>query len=155
MVLKKGGTAARFMIVGKHLGDAVAVDDDLSPTVKALLDDLPSKLSGPLLGAKVEVSSEVLAVPGVGACVPDLVITPKRKKTKIYVEVMGFWSRDAVFKRIELVQAAGARVPVLFCVSERLRVSEAALQSEHGALLTFKGTLSAKKVAERLQQLIG
>lgn len=155
VVLKKGGTAARFLIVGKHLGEDAVTDDDLSPTVKSLLDDLPAKLSGALLGAKVEVSSEVLAVPGVGACVPDLVITAKRGKKKVYVEVLGFWSRDAVFKRIELVKAAGARVPVLFCISERLRVSEEALQSEHGALLTFKGTLSAKKVADRLSELIG
>lgn len=155
VVLKKGGTAARFLIVGKHLGEDVADDGDLSPTVKSLLDDLPGKLAGALLGAKVEVSSEVLAVPGVGACVPDLVITAKRGKKKVYVEVLGFWSRDAVFKRIELVKAAGARVPVLFCVSERLRVSEEALQSEHGALLTFKGTLSAKKVADRLAELVG
>ena len=155
VVLKKGGTAARFSIVGKHLGEDAADDGDLSPTVKALLDDLPGKLAGALLGAKVEVSSDVLAVPGVGACVPDLVITAKRGKKKVYVEVLGFWSRDAVFKRIELVKAAGARVPVLFCVSERLRVSEEALHSEHGALLTFKGTLSAKKVAERLSELVG
>ncbi len=156
VVLKKGNAPARYSLSGKHSAD-VSSDDDttLSPTVKALLDDLPGKLAGVLLGAKVELSSDVLAVAGVGACVPDLVITLKKGKRRLYVEVLGFWSRDAVFKRIELVKAAPTRMPVLFCISDRLRVSEDALQSEHAALLTFKGTLSAKKVAERLQELAG
>ncbi|HEY1097403.1 MAG TPA: DUF790 family protein, partial [Myxococcota bacterium] len=154
--LKKGNTPAPFSIVGKHAVDDDDVVEALPPTVATLLTELPDKLAGTSLeGAKVELCSEVLAVAGVGACVPDLVVTPKRSKKKLYVEVLGFWSRDAVFKRIALVQASAKTMSIVFCMSERLRVSEEALQSEHASLLGFKGTLSAKKVAERLQALHG
>lgn len=153
--LKKGGSTAPFEIAGKRPTEGSVDDTDLSPLVQQLLSELPDKLSGVLAGGRVEVCNDVVAVPGVGACVPDLVVIEKKTKRRLYIEVLGFWSRDAVFKRIALVTASTSAVPLLLCVSDRLRVSEAALDSDHGALLTFKGALSAKKVAERLAQLAG
>jgi hypothetical protein len=54
----------------------------------------------------------------------------KRKATaarvRVYLEVMGYWSRAAVWKRVELVQA-GLAERVLFAVSSRLSVSEEVL----------------------------
>jgi hypothetical protein len=58
-----------------------------------------------------------------------------------------------VWKRVELVEGGGLAAPVVFCFSERLRVSEEALDDDRAALLSFKGTLSAKKVAEKLSAL--
>ncbi len=153
--LKKGGSSAPFEIVGKRPVEGEVDNTDLSPLVQQLLTELPEKLTGALSGSRVEVCSDVVAVPGVGACVPDLVVVEKKTKRRLYIEVLGFWSREAVFKRIALVTASTSAVPLLLCVSDRLRVSEAALDSEHGALLTFKGALSAKKVADRLAQLAG
>jgi hypothetical protein len=40
-------------------------------------------------------------------------------------------------------------------VSERLRVSEAALDADDASLLAFKGSLSPKKVAERVARVLG
>ena len=66
---------------------------------------------------------------------------------------MGYWSRAAVWKRVELVQA-GLAERVLFAVSSRLRVSEEVLDGDlPGALYVYKQTLSARTVAERLEQL--
>ena len=120
--------------------------------MQALLGELPTALAVLLPGATVTESSELVAVPGVAACVPDLVVTTTTGR-RCFVEVLGFWSRDAVWKRVALAEA-GLQTPVVFCVSDRLRVSEAALDSEHGALVAFKGTLSAKKVAERVAALL-
>jgi hypothetical protein len=72
----------------------------------------------------------------------------------VHVEVLGHWSRDAVWKRVELAEQ-GLPEPVLFCASERLRVSEAVLPETTGAALyMYKGALSATVVLERAERLV-
>lgn len=99
--------------------------------------------------------AELLHLPGVGLCVPDLVFTHAETGRRVYFELLGYWSREAVWKRVELVQA-GLKRPVLFAVSERLRVSEAALGDDlPGALYLFKGALWPAAIEERLDHLTG
>src|SRR5207249_4833542 len=93
----------------------------------------------------------ILELPGIGLCIPDL--TFERDRARIHLEVMGYWSRDAVWKRVELVER-GLTDPVLFAVSARLRVSEQVLDPAHGgALYVYKGTMSPRAIAERLEKL--
>jgi len=93
----------------------------------------------------------VLDLPGTGLCVPDLVFS--RRRQKIYFEVLGFWSREAVFRRVDLVRR-GLSEKILFAVSSRLRVSEEVLdEDDSGALYVYKGAMSARAVAERLESL--
>jgi predicted nuclease of restriction endonuclease-like RecB superfamily len=102
------------------------------------------------LGTSWQVSpnDEILDLPGVGLCIPDLVF--ERGREKVYLEVMGYWSRASVWKRVELVEA-GLKERILFAVSSRLRVSEEVLGPElPGALYVYKGTMSARAIAERL-----
>ena len=66
---------------------------------------------------------------------------------------MGFWSRQAVWRRVELVEA-GLPYQIVFAVSHRLRVSEQALDDrERSCLYVYKGTLSAAAIARRLDKL--
>jgi hypothetical protein len=94
----------------------------------------------------------------VGLCVPDLVFERRRegaKRERVYLEVMGYWSRAAVWKRVELVRA-GLGERILFAVSSRLRVSEDVLDADlPGALYVYKQTISARAVAERVDSLSG
>lgn len=123
-------------------------------------DDAVDKLAGELrtLGKKagdagwsVRRSTKILDLPGVGLCVPDLVLT--RDGATVYVEVMGYWSRDAVWKRVDLVEG-GLLDRVLFCVSSRLRVSEEALGDDvPGSLYVYKGVMHAKSVLEKVELL--
>ena len=93
----------------------------------------------------------ILELSGVGLCVPDLAL--ERDGRTVYVESMGYWSRDAVWKRVELV-TAGLSAPILFAVSERLRVSEAILPADaSAALYVYKGTMHASAVLERVNRL--
>jgi predicted nuclease of restriction endonuclease-like RecB superfamily len=72
---------------------------------------------------------------------------------RVYLEVMGYWSRAAVWQRVELVQA-GLAETVVFAVSSRLRVSEEILDAElPSALYVYKGTMSARAIAERLETM--
>ena len=105
---------------------------------------------------QVRTNTEILELPGVGLSIPDLVFERQRRgaRERVYLEVMGYWSRAAVWKRVELVQA-GLAERVLFAVSSRLRVSEDVLDSElPGALYVYKQTLSARTIADRLEQLV-
>lgn len=121
----------------------------------ALSDDLVDLIRGfESLGADWDVkpAMDIVALPGVGLCVPDLAFTRSDGK-RVLFELMGFWSRDAVWKRVELAKA-GLPTPILFAVSSRLRVSEAVLDDEDpGALIVFKGVLRPNAVLEHLERL--
>jgi predicted nuclease of restriction endonuclease-like RecB superfamily len=99
-------------------------------------------------------ASEVVDVRGRGVVVPDLVMTHASGK-RVLVEVMGFSARDAVFARVELAKS-GALPPIVFCASERLRVSEALLPDDDGAsLLVYKGTIPLGPLEARLDRVAG
>lgn len=104
---------------------------------------------------QVRANTEILELPGIGLSIPDLVFERRRLdgRDRVFLEVMGYWSRAAVWKRVELVQA-GLGERVLFAVSSRLRVSEDVLEDDlPGALYVYKQTLSARTIADRLEQL--
>ena len=70
----------------------------------------------------------------------------------VCIEVLGFWSRDAVWRRIELAQQ-GLPVPVIFVVSKHLRVSEEVLDdSLEGEIYVYKNSMRPRAVLERLER---
>ncbi len=103
---------------------------------------------------RVAPNTDILELPGIGLSVPDLVFERGRRgarRERVYLEVMGYWSRAAVWKRVELVRA-GLAERILFAVSSRLRVSEEVLDDElPGALYVYKHTISARTIAQRLE----
>ncbi len=99
--------------------------------------------------------TEILDFPGIGVCVPDLVFERAGTRERVYFEALGFWSRDAVWKRVDLVKQ-GLAEPILFAVSSRLRVSEAVLDDvETAALYVYKGVMSARSVERKLEGISG
>jgi predicted nuclease of restriction endonuclease-like RecB superfamily len=128
-------------------GGEPATEPHLSGDVRELLDALRGK-SG---GWQVEPSSALFDVPGLGVCAPDLVL--RRGDHEVFVEVLGYWSRDAVFRRVELAERGlGARV--VFAASARLRVSAEVLPGDLPAsLYVFKGKMSARAVLEHVERL--
>jgi uncharacterized protein len=118
----------------------------LADDVRAVLDAL-AELDSPWRAAP---ATELLDLPGHGVCVPDLTFTHSKTRQRVHLEVLGYWSRDAVWKRVELVQA-GLDHHIVFAVGQHLRVSEAALDAElPGALYVYKRTMSAKAILERV-----
>ena len=99
---------------------------------------------------QAEPASDILTLPGLGLCVPDLRFVQRETGEIAYLEVMGYWSRAAVWKRVELCQA-GLTQRVIFAVSTRLRVSEDVLGDDvPSELYVYKGALSAREVLRRL-----
>jgi predicted nuclease of restriction endonuclease-like RecB superfamily len=101
---------------------------------------------------RVRRATKILNLPGAGLCVPDLVFTHS-DGTAIYLEVMGFWSRAAVWQRVELVQR-GLPDRIVFAVSTKLRVSEAVLDEDlPGQLYVYKQKMHAPTLLRRFDAL--
>jgi predicted nuclease of restriction endonuclease-like RecB superfamily len=99
---------------------------------------------------ELSTSSDILELPGLGLCVPDLRFVSRVTGEIAYLEVLGYWSRAAVWQRVELA-SQGLKERVVFAVSSRLRVSEEVLGDDVPAqLYVYKGALSAKEVLRRL-----
>jgi uncharacterized protein len=101
---------------------------------------------------QVAPAEEILDLPGRGVCVPDLVFR-RTHGPPVYFELLGYWSRDAVFHRVELAQR-GLGQRIIFGVSSKLRVSETVLDADtHAALYVFRGKPSAKSLERKLDAL--
>ena len=129
-------------------GPAAADDASaLPPEVAAVLAELAA-LETPW---RARPATRVLDLPGAGVCVPDLELRHAQDGRSVFVEVLGFWSRDAVWRRIELVER-GLPVPLVFAVSKHLRVSEAALPDElPAALYVYARAINARALLERVE----
>jgi predicted nuclease of restriction endonuclease-like RecB superfamily len=148
----KERTPLRFRLdrgEGGRRGQSEERAPHLSEEVSRLLDEL-SELETPWRAAP---ASELLQLPGIGLCVPDLALVHRETGECVYLEVLGFWSRDAVWKRVELVEE-GLEERILFAVSQHLRVSEQALGEEHpSALYVYKRVMSARAIIEKVEAL--
>jgi uncharacterized protein len=101
----------------------------------------------------VQLATTLLEIPGVGVCVPDLTFqSPDGRRA--HLEVLGYWSRESVWKRVELARA-GLAEPVLFVCGSRLRVSEEVLDEDaSGALLVYRGKLNPRAVVRAIEALL-
>jgi uncharacterized protein len=106
-------------------------------------------------GWRVDREPAVLDLPGAGLCVPDLAFVRARDGARVFFELLGFWSREAVFRRIDLVRA-GLPEKILFAASKSLRVGEALLDDAQGAALyVFTRVLAVRAVLTHLERLAG
>lgn len=96
---------------------------------------------------------------GGGVLVPDLELLPaapprRTGRDTVLVELLGFWSREAVFRRIEAAER-GLSDRVLFVVSSRLRVSEELLDGvESASLYVYKGKINASTLLRKAEALL-
>lgn len=132
--------------LGGALGDEGASPRSEVVVLKEALERLKSPFS-------VTHAHEMFNIPGVGICIPDLKLS-KKGQGHVYVEVLGYWSREAVWRRVEWAQS-GAPERVIFAVSSKLRVSEEVLPKETGAgLYVYKGTMSAPALLRQVEDLV-
>jgi predicted nuclease of restriction endonuclease-like RecB superfamily len=139
-----------------HLrGGATTPEDEsaVAPTdeIAALLSDLRRQESP----WQASPADAILDLPGIGACVPDLEFVHRETGQRVYLEVLGFWSRAAVWKRIEMVEA-GLPQSIVFAVSKHLRVSEEVLGDDTpAALYVYARTLHGRAVLDRVEAVAG
>jgi uncharacterized protein len=101
----------------------------------------------------VRRSERLFALPGEVVCVPDLVFENGETGELTYLEVFGFWSRAAVWQRVELIRKGTFPGRILLAVGKQLRVSEEVLGEEDaGEVYVYKMTLSPRAILERLRR---
>jgi uncharacterized protein len=144
--------ALRFRLAGRATRGAAATTTAEPP------DELHAFIAAfERLGSDWRLDREpaVLDLPGAGLCVPDLAFVRRRDGACVYFELLGFWSREAVFRRIDLVRA-GLPQRILFAVSKSLRVGETLLaDAPTAALYVFGRVIAAKEILARLEALSG
>jgi predicted nuclease of restriction endonuclease-like RecB superfamily len=123
------------------------------PSVRDEVQELLDGVRGLESEWHAKLADRVLDLPGAGVCAPDIVLRRERDGAEVLVEVLGYWSRASVWKRVELAQRGlGARL--LFVVSSRLRVSEDVLEeTEEAALYVYKGRINARSVVRHAEAL--
>jgi predicted nuclease of restriction endonuclease-like RecB superfamily len=142
----KTRTPLTFRASGGQAGRA-----PVDPPLPDAIAELWRRFSDLGTGWTARPNERVLELPGVGLCIPDLVFT--RSGEEVFFEALGFWSREAVFRRVDLVQR-GIGYKMLFAVSSRLRVSQELLDEDaSSALYVYKGTMSARSIAQHLDRL--
>jgi uncharacterized protein len=100
---------------------------------------------------RVRTAQQILDVPGVGSIVPDLELVDAGTGVSVLVEVLGFWSREAVWRRVELAER-GLPSPIVFVAGKHLRVSEEALpETLPAALYIYNRRIAAKALLERAE----
>ncbi len=100
----------------------------------------------------VSDNDRIFALPGEIACVPDLVFRSETTGEEVFLEAFGFWSRKAVWQRVELVRK-GFFARIILAVGKQLRVSEEVLgEDEAGEIYVYRATMSPRAVLERLRQ---
>lgn len=118
--------------------------------VRLLLTELEG-LPGPFVA---QIATTLIDLPGVGICVPDITFFERdRPERRVHFELLGYWSRSAVWQRVELVES-GLTEPIVFGVNKRLRVSEEVLSRDApAALYVFRGHVSASALLTRVAAL--
>jgi uncharacterized protein len=121
--------------------------------VRSDVEELANALAAVGTDWEIAPSSRVLDLPGLGVCVPDLVLRRRRDGAEVLVELLGYWSREGVWKRVELAQRGlGARM--LFVVNARLRVSEEVLDESSAAMLyVWKTRINPVTLLRRAEEL--
>lgn len=147
----KNREALRFRMRGGAGPDARPSRERLPDDVQALRRGIEAQGDA----FRATPAEALLSLPGVGVIAPDLVVTEVATKIRVYVEILGWWSREAVWKRVDLIEK-GLGERVVFAVSERLRVSADVLGDDvPGCLYVYKGAMSARTVLARVKDLAG
>jgi uncharacterized protein len=136
-----------------HLRGSQTKAADLAANLPDEVAELLSDLRKHASDWQVETADAILDLPGIGVCVPDLELIHRESGRRVFLEVLGFWSRAAVWKRVDLVQA-GLPHRIVFAVSRHLRVSEEALPDDvPAALYVYARTMNARAVLERVEDV--
>lgn len=143
----KARTPLRFRMNGSAAPAGHGTATDALPDEVRTLLDACAALDGPW---RARASAALIDLPGGEILAPDLDFVHTDGRV-VHLEALGFWSRDAVFRRIDLA-ARGLPAPFVFAASRRLRVSEAALPDElPAALYVYARAMNPTAVLARVE----
>jgi predicted nuclease of restriction endonuclease-like RecB superfamily len=97
-------------------------------------------------------TSEILELPPDAVLVPDFQLTHRPSKTRVLLDIVGFWNRSALDRLLSLLPRLQNQ-PYLLAISERYKVDDSeALASD--AILRFRELPNAQDLRARLEQFL-
>ncbi len=101
----------------------------------------------------VRENDRIFVVPGEPAVIPDLGFVNRKTGEEVLLEAFGFWSRAAVWTRVEQIRRGAVPARLLLAVSKELRVSSEVLEDDDaGEVYVYKATMLPRAVLERLEK---
>lgn len=100
----------------------------------------------------LERRSEVIDLGGKGVLIPDFVLKHKVDGRVALVEVLGFWKKEYLEARVELLRLYAPKNLVL-AVPWRLRGAEEELTKVPAEVMFFKDVIVAKELVERAERI--
>jgi predicted nuclease of restriction endonuclease-like RecB superfamily len=141
--------ATRGLAPETGTSEPIPLPDD----VAAVLEELVAR-QAPAGRWRARVAQQLIDLPGAGILVPDIELIDSMTGVSVLVELLGFWSREAVWRRVELAER-GLPVPLVFVVGKHLRVSEEALPSTlPAALYIYNRKIVASALLERAEAVL-
>ncbi len=123
-----------------------------APSTSPDLEGFPSAFEALSSEWGCAINDVIFALPGEVVCVPDLVFQNKETGEEVFLEAFGFWSRAAVWQRVELVRK-GFPARIVLAVGKHHRVSEEVLGEEDaGEIYVYKTSISPRAVLTRLRR---
>ena len=139
----------RFRLAGETSSAVATPGDELPDELATFVAAFERAASG----WQIDRAPAILDLPGAGLCVPDLCFVRAADGLRVHFELLGFWSREAVFRRIDLVRA-GLPHRILFAASKSLRVGEALLDdAQTAALYVFSRVLNVRTILDHLERI--
>lgn len=134
---------------GEGLRSHTVDHGDYIPKELTLFEDLFRKQIGDW-----DISSETAVVPvGTSFWIPDFVLTHKKSKRSVYLEILGFWRRTDVDKHCLRLQRE-LKAPFVLAVSEQFNIDEAASENANAAIYQFKRTPLPEEVVRLANEKI-
>ncbi len=101
----------------------------------------------------ISTDTDIINLKGEGICIPDCVFQHKQTGDKIFMEVFGYWSRESVWKRIELLEK-NFPYKLIIAISKKLRVSEKAIKEDLPAMAyVYNSVILPKQIMKILDSL--
>ena len=101
---------------------------------------------------ELDHKSQVIDLGGRGVLIPEFVLRHRGDGRVAYVEVMGFWKREYLEARLDLLRDEGPKNLVLL-VPWRLRGSDEELKRAADEVVFFKDVIPAKELLERASRV--
>lgn len=99
---------------------------------------------------RVEPTAEVIELAGQDVLVPDLVMVCGATGRRVWVEIVGYWRRDWLVRRLELL-AAHAPGNLVLCVSKRLKLDRDELGAAFSGVVEFGEVIPVPKLLAALE----
>ncbi len=102
---------------------------------------------------RLEACDKLLVAPDGSVVVPDLAFESARTGEVVFLELFGFYSKEALLRRVAQVRA-GLSARVILVVPKQARVGEAVLDADdhESSVLVYKTAISAREVLRRLDR---